>query len=262
MKEIYDTKLKNNIILKEDYDKTQKLQEEKKGKEELTSEQKGELLIEFVEENKRVPKQTEEYKDFKFGAFWDNIKQGQMKEIYDTKLKHNSILKDDYDHIQQLKEEKKGKELLTPEQKGEILITFVEEYKRIPKQKEEYKDFKIGQFWDSIKQGRMKEIYDTKLKNNSILKDDYERVQKLQEEKKGKEELTPEQKGELLITFVKEYKRIPKKTEEYKNFKIGQFWSDIKQGHNKELYETKLKHNFILKENYERVQQIKEDKKM
>ena len=82
-----------------------------------------------------------------------------------------------------LKKKKKGKEELTPEQKAELLITFVKEYKRVPKQKQEYKDFKIGVFWDSAKHRDNKQLYD-KVKNNSILKDDYNRVQQLKEEKK------------------------------------------------------------------------------
>ena len=70
-------------------------------------EYKADLLIEFTEENNRVPGQKEEYKDFKIGQFWDRIKQGIHKELYETKLKNNSILKDAYDKLQQLKEEKK-----------------------------------------------------------------------------------------------------------------------------------------------------------
>ena len=160
-----------------------------------------------------------------------------------------------------LKKKKKGKEELTPEQKAELLITFVKEYKRVPKQKQEYKDFKIGVFWTSIKcTGRHKELYDTKLKNNSILKEDYDKTQQFKE-KKGEEELTPEQKADLLIEFVEKYKRVPKKTKEYKDFKIGSFWGTVKQGHNKELYDTKLKNNSILKDAYDKLQQLKEEKK-
>lgn len=94
-------------------------------------EYKADLLIEFVEENNRVPKKTEEYKDFKIGQFWGNIKQGTNKELYGSKLKNNSILKEDYNRIQQIKVEKEGKETLTIEQKAELLIEFVEENNRV-----------------------------------------------------------------------------------------------------------------------------------
>jgi hypothetical protein len=53
----------------------------------------------------------------------------------------------------------------------------------IPTVEEVYQDIKLGIFWHCIKQGRHNKLYPL-LSQNEILKNDYERVQKLKEEKK------------------------------------------------------------------------------
>jgi hypothetical protein len=222
---------------------------------------KADLLLKFVEENKRLPTKEEEYKGVKIGQFWASIKQGQSKKSYENKLSKNEILKADYDRVQKLKQEKKGKETLTPDFKADLLLEFVKENKRLPKNGEEYKGFKIRKFWDHIKQGDKKKLYEDKLSKNEILKADYDRVQKLKQEKEGKETLTLDFKADLLLEFVEENKKVPKQGEEYKGVKIGRFWDNIKQGRSKELYENKLSKNEILKADYDRVQKLKQEKK-
>ncbi len=114
-----------------------------KGKPQLKPEEKAEILLKFVKENKRVSKSEEVYLDVKIGRFWDCIKQGQCKEIYENILLQNDILREDYERCQKIKEEKKGKHQLTTEEKAEILLEFVEEKKKVPKRGEVYLDVKI-----------------------------------------------------------------------------------------------------------------------
>ncbi len=131
-----------------------------KGKPQLKPEEKAEILLEFVEEKKKVPKRGEVYLDVKIGQFWDRIKQGQCKEIYENILSKNDILREDHERcqkLQKLKEEKKGKHQLTTEEKAEILLEFVEKKKRMPKRDELYEGVNIGIFWDGIKQRRKEE---------------------------------------------------------------------------------------------------------
>ena len=47
-------------------------------------------------------------------------------------------------------------------------------------------------------------------------------------EEKVEEQLTPEQKCHLLLEFVTETERCPKKDEEYKGITLGRFWDSIK----------------------------------
>jgi superfamily II DNA/RNA helicase len=227
----------------------------------LTVEEKIQALIEL----NRIPKFNEiyEYKNImiKIGQFWHSLKHGTNKELYEKVLSKIKIFKDDYERLQTLKEEKQTKSSLTVKEKIEALI----ELNRIPKKKEiyEYKRiiFNIGIFWHKIKQGKNKEKYEQTLSKIKIFKNDYERLQTLKEEKQNNGTLTVEEKIQALI----ELNKIPKFSEmyEYKNisFKIGSFWDHIKQGCNKDKYEKVLSKIDIFKDDFERVQKLKEEKK-
>ncbi len=60
-------------------------------------EEKARLLIEFVEEHRRVPQEREEYKGIKLGGFWKNIKRrgGPSNASYTLYLHSNDILRAD-----------------------------------------------------------------------------------------------------------------------------------------------------------------------
>ena len=139
-----------------------------------------------------------------------------------------------------------------------LLLEFVDQNNRTPKCEEIYKGIKIGQFWNSIKQGNHNNLYKLFLEKNEILKIEYERLIKNRE---GKEVITPDQKCNLLIEFVNQNNRSPKFEEIYKETKIGHFFSSIKQGLNNNLYKLYLEKNEILKIEYERVKLLKEEKK-
>ena len=134
---------------------------------------KANLLIQFVNENKRLPKQNEEYDSLKIGSFWNDIKNGRQHQIYVNILSKNNIIKATYDkHL----ENKGGKDkLLSPVEKANSILKFVEENKRVPKYEEEYNCEKVGIFWSSFKQGRNPHIYNTFLSKNNILKKSYEK---------------------------------------------------------------------------------------
>jgi superfamily II DNA or RNA helicase len=259
-KELYLEKLQYNEILKEDYDRVQELKKSKEGKEELTPSEKCDLLLEYVTEFKtKTPSKEKLYKDVKIGSFWGHIKHcSRHKELYLEKLQHNEILKEDYDRVQDLKKSKEGKKL-TPSEKCDLLLEYVTESGKKPSKEELYKHVKIESFWGTIKQGHHhKQLYIEKLQHNEILKKDYDRLQELKKRKEGKE-LTPYEKCDLLLEYVKESGKKPSKEELYKGVKIGTFWHTIKQRSHK-LYLEKLQHNEILKEDYVRVQELKKSK--
>lgn len=143
-----------------------------------TPEEKANLLIEFVNAKKRLPKSNEEYKGVKIGGFWVRIKQGQNKAIYDEILSKNEIVKNGMEKYLKDKEDK-----IAPEDRANLLIVFVDAEKRLPKSKEEYKGVKIGIFWRGIKRGQSKHIYDEILSKNEIVKNDMEKYLKDKEER-------------------------------------------------------------------------------
>jgi hypothetical protein len=258
---LYKQFLETNEMLKEAYEKFQKNKEEKKGKEVVTLVQKCNLLLEFVNENNRQPRSKEKYKEVKIGSFWIGIKYGDNNNLYKKYLEQNDILREEYERFQQMKEEKKGKEITTPEQKCNLLLKFVNENNRQPAQLEIYKDIKVGIFWSNIKKGQINNLYKKILEPNIILKTEYERIQQGKEEKKGKEIITPEQKCNLLLEFINLENRLPVKSEIYKGVKLGQFLDGIKQGQSNNLYKNYLEKNVMVRTAYEKINQMKEEKK-
>ena len=175
-----------------------------------------EICKEFYNENKRLPKQKEIYKNFKIGSFIDNLKHGQ-----------NSYLKEEVENIFNTKIEAKKIFLKDDNEKLELCKEFYNEYKRLPKMNERYKDFKIGNFISGLKQG-----------HNSHLKEEVENIFNTKIEVTKKLNLKDDnEKLEFCKSFYNEYKRLPKKNDTYKDFNIGNFISNLKKGQNSHLKE-------------------------
>ena len=168
--------------------------------------EKIELCKEFYKEYKRLPTSTEKYKDFNIGNFINNLKRGQcshlkeeVENIFNTKIEFNKKISDN--------------------EKLDLCKDFYNEYKRLPKNNEKYKDFNIGNFIDCLKRGQnnhlkeeVENIFNTKIEAKHInLKDDNEKI-------------------ELCKSFYNEYKRLPISTEKYKDFNIGNFINNLKRG--------------------------------
>ena len=111
--------------------------------------------------------------------------------------------------------------------KIELCKDFYNEYKRLPKRNENYKDFKIGSFISCLKQGK-----------NSHLKEEVENIFNTKIEVAKKLNLKDDnEKLELCKDFYNEYKRLPTSTEKYKDFNIGSFINCLKRGQNSHLKE-------------------------
>ena len=141
---------------------------------------------------------------------------------------------------------------LTPNDKALLLLKLVSTYNRKPNHKEIFEGFKAHVFWDSIKQGKNNDIYENILKHNPILREDYE---------KTKSKLKIEDKAKILLELVNLQKRLPKWKENYMGVNIYRFWSEIKQGANRKVYEEILSKNSILKFDYEKKNQLGTPKK-
>ena len=177
--EIYQTILSKNPILFADYEKTQKIKEDKKGKDEMSVEDKAKEVIKFVNLKKRAPKQREviyiNIYSFQIGSFWNAIKHGQSSEIYKSVLSKNHILFAEY-------EKTKRKRNISKEDKAKEVIKFVNVEKRVPERRNIIHingyPFQIGEFWRGIKRGQNHNLYKTILSTNLILSADYDEAQK------------------------------------------------------------------------------------
>ena len=79
-------------------------------------------------------------------------------------------------------------------------------------------------------------------------------------------ELTSEEKSEGLLKFAENESRLTRQSETYKykdvEFNIGNFWTNVKQGLNKQLWTDILSKNNMLLEDYNKVQEIKNHLKL
>jgi superfamily II DNA or RNA helicase/predicted SprT family Zn-dependent metalloprotease len=245
----------------------------------ITPSDKVDATLIYVKENKKSPPQKEKVKFTKngvvheicIGQLWSNIKKGQSKNLRD-RLLENDILKADYDKCQE-KKEQKPEIPITPSDKVDATLIYVKENKKSPPQREKVKfkngvvhEICIGQFWAMVKQGHNKDLRD-RLLENDILKADYDKCQE-KKEQKPEIPITPSDRVDATLIYVKENKKSPPKDEKVKFNKngveheicIGQFWANIKKGQSKNLRDRLLK-NDILKADYDKCQEKKEQKK-
>ena len=181
----------------------------------ISDEDKLNFCKKFYSEFKRLPKAKEVYKDFNIGHFISHLKQ-----------RHNSQLKPQVEEIfeQEINAVKKA-DKISDEDKLNFCKKFYSEFKRLPKWKETYKDFKIGVFINNLKHNQ-----------NSQLKPQVEEIfhQEINAVKKTVK-LSDEEKLNLCKEFYSKYKSLPKDKEVYKDFKIGRFISHLKGGCNPHL---------------------------
>jgi len=240
---IYSTILCKNPILKAEYESTQEFRKKKLEEGVLSKDEKVGLLIQFITEKKRVPKQTETYNKCQIGAFWGAIKAGHNADTYTDKLCKVALLKVDYEKRQQIKESKKDKHIYTPEEKAKILLDYVIEYKSVPPFDCDIHIgddvIHIGNFWDAIKVGKNKQIWETKLISNEILSKDYSRVEK--------ERLVRGPNHLKMIGILKEIDHAPRFSELIDELPIGKLWSGMKKGNHTLDFDMLVKHNNVLK---------------
>jgi superfamily II DNA or RNA helicase len=274
-KEVLEYLVSKNNIIKKAYEEFLKYKKAKEGKRKLSAKEKGDLFLKYVDDNKRLPPSKyiyilEDETEVKLGSFWDSLKQGQNKEVLEYLISKNDIIKKAYEEFLKYKKAKEGKRELSTKEKGDLLLKYVNEKKRMPLATEIVKledgtEVNIGSFWDHLKRGDNKEILDYLISKNDIIKKAYEEFLKYKKAKEGKRELSTKEKGDLLLKYVNEKKRMPFESEIIKledetEVKIGQFWGSLKQGRSKEVLDYLISKNEIIKKTYEEYLKNKKEK--
>jgi predicted ArsR family transcriptional regulator len=258
-KTVYDSILSQNELLRADYDRMVKEREEKVGKTVLSPEEKARTLVRWVDEKKRMPKITEEVDGWNIGHFWNAVKQGKSKSVYESILSQNKLLRTNYEKTMKRREAKIGKPVLSPEEKANALVSWVDEKKRVPKT-HEVDSWNIGFFWTNVKQGHCKSVYESILTQNELLRADYDKTMKEREAKVGKTILSPEEKARTLVRWVDKENRVPKRTKDVDGWNISQFWTNVKHGQCKSVYDSILSKNDVLRVDYEKTMKKREAK--
>ena len=170
-----------------------------------------ELCREFYDIYRRLPKCNEVFKEWNIGKFISHLKEGQYKqlksqveEIFEQEINVNKQISDEY--------------------KLELCKEFHTEYQRLPTQKEEFKNFKIGNFITILKYSK-----------NFQLKQQIEEIFNQEINAKKIVKISDEEKLNLCKEFYKNYQKLPQSREIYKDFKIGNFITILKYSKNFQL---------------------------
>lgn len=248
-KHIYETFLCKNEILRNEYE--QKQLTKLVLTERITSDQRAILTLEYTEKYGKSPHKKCVYKNVHIGNFWSSTKQGINPKLYETVLSKNNILKQNYDKCINIRLKKRGKTIFTPTDMANLTIEYTEKYNKIPPTKCVYNGANIGTFWMNTKRGQNKNIYNTILVYNETLRENYDEYVKKKQDQHAQPVITTLDRANLTLEYTEKYKKSPACKCVYKGVKIGSFWGSIKQGMNADIYNTLLKYNDILRENYE-----------
>ncbi len=206
-------------------------------------EMKKNLLFEFCDINKRVPKYFEKYNEYNIGI-WYYQQKNKIKSINDKiykKLSINEFIKISIDIYLSIIDKW--------DIKKEILFQFCNKNKRVPTKKE--KNINI-RYWLNVQKKKINNIKDElykKLCVNEYVKISLDNYLKNKEKNKDKKYFTWEEKKEILFEFCNINKTIPTRKKIYKNENIGLWLKNQKakiKNTNDELYQ-KLSLNQIVK---------------
>ncbi len=120
-----------------------------KNKEQLTNEEKLQLLFSFVNESGYVPPEKKIYKKFTLGKWFGRQKSKIISNncnIYKM-LAINQVVKDNLDQYLINKENNKNKKVYTFDEKVQMLLDFTYTYDKIVSITEIYNEFPLGQFY-------------------------------------------------------------------------------------------------------------------
>ena len=141
--------------------------------------EKVDKLIEFTNLNERVPFREETYKECNVGILWKAMKSGHNGQFLQRCLDKSRFLKDDYENLLKIREEKKLKPQFTIEQKIELLIECTNSNETVPSAKETYKECNVGSLWNDMKHGKNARFLQYCKDKSRFLKDDYENFLKI-----------------------------------------------------------------------------------
>lgn len=238
-------KLSENIYVKESLDKFLLNKENNKNKIELTWDEWKELLFKFSNYYQIVPKQKEKFKNKKIGSWFFNQKTKINDDIY-IKLSENEYVKKSLDDYLIIKEKNKDKNILSFDEKKNILFDFCIKNNKAPINSDD-----IG-IWLQTKKGQINSINDELYKilsQNEIVKKSLDEYLINKEKNKDKNQLSWDEKKNILFKFCNKNKRVTINKEKIENENIGMWFQDQKKkinSSNEEVY-IKLSENEYLK---------------
>ena len=256
--------LSHNKIIKKSLDDYFDFKELNKDKKKLNFEEWKDLLFEFCNIYKHIPKYNEVFKKYNIGIWFNNIKNKIDNTIYKI-LSINEIVKKNLDIFIEHKNlnikiidndiidnDIIDKKTLFFEKRKDLLFDYCNENNSIPIQKKKYKNYDIGS-WFQLQKSKIKDKEDEKYKilsQNKIVKKSIDDYFDFKELNKDKKKLNFEEWKDLLFEFCNIYKHIPKYNEVFKDYKIGCWFNNIKKKINNKdnnIYNILSENEFVYK---------------
>jgi superfamily II DNA or RNA helicase len=211
-----------------------KQDETKKASRSVTSQERYDALREFCIGEKRLPFNNEEYRTIKIYNFLNGLLGGRnYKNTRDKWIKELLELEDIQEELQTRinnaqDETKKASRSVSSQERYDILREFCIGEKRLPKQTEKHKNIMVGMFLANLLGGHVKDIQNIWIKElleiEDIKEELQERIDNTKDEvKKASRSITPQERFKATKEFCIQEGRLPLKTEQCKNIKIGDF---------------------------------------
>jgi len=195
-------------------------------------------LLEFCKEYGRLPRRHEEWNGIKIGYFVDFLLEGKLDMLEQLKAVSDGIRT----HIEKrlgnrANEKKKASRAIPVEKRLLALIEFCKENGRLPSYFEELNSVKIGSFLAHLfnecqfKGTRLDMLEQLKAVSDNIRTQVNERINNINDpQKKAHRTIPVDTRFTTLLEFCKEYGRLPKVKEEWKDVKIGGFLTSLIEG--------------------------------
>lgn len=209
-------------------------------------EYKCKLFFEYVEEFKKIPIRRITYKGHSIGRWYSHQKENvnNREDIRYQKLCKNDIVKNNLNKYIERK--------LSQDSSINLLFQYVEEFQKIPTCKTMYKGRLLGR-WYLHQRGNVNKredaLYQKLCKYDTIRNNIDEYIKK-----KNKKKLSQKDKLNLLLQYVKEFKKIPPLETSYHDINIGTWYCGRKKLINTcdDIWYQRLCIHEIIKNNLER----------
>ena len=219
--------LSKNVYVKKSLDEHLTYRETAKNKKKLSRKEWIQLLFEYCDLHKTVPISTTKYRDQFIGNFLNNQKN-KIKDVNAPayiELSKNSYVKKWLDEYLKYRETTKNKKKLSQKESIKLLFEYCDLYKKVPTNKTEYKNQRIGLFLQNKKtkiKNQTDPIY-IELSVNTYVKKSLDENLMYREATKDKEKISRKELIKLLFEYCDLYKKVPVYTTKYKNQPIGKF---------------------------------------
>lgn len=204
------------------------------------------LLFEYCDKNKKAPVGTTKYKNQIIGSWFRHTKakiKSKNDDMY-KKLSENIYIKESLD------------EYLDPWKKWnewkDLLFEYCNEYNKVIEKCEEYKNHKVGGWFQNQKtklKGKENDIY-KKLSKNKYVKKSLDEFLELKNKNKDKVKLNWDEWKKLLYEYCDKNEKVPPANTKYKNQNINKWLGHQKRkinGKDSEIYK-KLSDNKYVKQ--------------